>query len=95
MAIMKSEQILAELHRILRECGQNAVSRFFQTVPGLASPRPAPHTWSTTVKERQDVTYASTANDLRDRSPAQGPKRASKPRRGPVSGPSIRLSRPA
>ena len=55
MAIMKSEQILAESTKSFEDAIQNAVSRFSKTVRGLASANI--NNMSTTVKNGKIVTY--------------------------------------
>lgn len=55
MAIMKSEQILAESTVSFEDAVQNAVSRFSKTVRGLASANV--NNMSTTVKNGKIATY--------------------------------------
>ncbi|WP_340693960.1 dodecin family protein [Hyphomonas sp.] len=55
MAIMKSEQILAESTKSFEDAIQNAVSRFSKTVRGLASANV--NNMSTTVKNGKIMSY--------------------------------------
>ncbi|MEQ8301146.1 MAG: dodecin family protein [Hyphomonas sp.] len=76
MAIMKSEQILAESTVSFEDAIQNAVSRFSKTVRGLASANV--NNMSTTVKNGKIASYRVNLQMTFEIEPAASSKKKAK-----------------